>query len=197
MAILERELIRLRNESNKGQYDLQEMLNEQVNNKLQKIFIDLPHHHAECQRNDLFQVRLCQEDELIKNGYPNDSYGVYALKNLEIGTLLVVEQPFASTDNRIIGEEYSQSINSWKTNSKIEFCSNDTLRLLNEIEKQLLIGNTTQTTFEQIQLMQPIRQWLAEHMNEQQESNNTSPDLLEEYEQFSAEKKQWRKSFSK
>jgi len=162
------------------------------------MFIDLSHHHAECQRDDLFEIRLCQQDELIKKGYSNNSYGVYALKDLDIGTLLIVEQPFASIDNRIIGEDYSRSINSWKTsNSKIEFCSNDTLRLLNEIEKQLLIGNTTYKTFDKIQLMQPIRQWLTENINQQQESNDISSDLLENYERILSEKNKWRKSFTK
>jgi hypothetical protein len=198
MAILERELIRLKNESNKGKYDLQEILNEQINNKSQIMFIDLSHHHAECQRHDLFEIRPCQQDELIKKGYPNDSYGVYALKNLEIGTLLIVEQPFASIDNRIIGEDYSQTINFWKTNnSKIEYCSNDTLRLLNEIEKQLLIGNTTYKTFDKIQLIQPIRQWLAENINKQQEYNDISSDVLENYERILSEKNKWRKPFTK
>ncbi len=193
MAILERELIRLREESTRGRYDLQEMFNEQVNQKSHLMFIDLPHHHAECQRNDLFEIRPCHEDELTKNGYLIGSYGVYALKNLDIGTLLVVEQPFASIDNRILGEEYSHSINSWKTNSKIEFCSNDTLRLLNEIEKQLLIGNTTRTTFEKIKFMQPIRQWLlAENIHQQQDMPG---DLLENYEQLLSDRKQWRKTF--
>ncbi|CAF1262277.1 unnamed protein product [Adineta steineri] len=201
MAILERELIRLRDEGTKGRYDIQGMLNKQINNKSHMMFIDLPHHHAECQRNDLFEVRLCQADELIKNGYPNGSHGVYALKNLDVGTLLVVEQPFASIDNRVIGEKYCHSINHWEINSKIEYCSNDTLRLLNEIEKQLLIGNGTWTTFDKIKLMQPIRQWLAENMqedtNQQQENNDLTSNLPENYEKILSEKKQWRKPFSK
>ncbi len=120
------------------------------------------------------------------------------MKNIEPGTLLVVEQPFASIDNRIIGEEYSHSINSWKINTKVEFCSNDTLRLLNEIEKQLLIGNTTQATFDKIKLMQPIRQWLEENIHKQQENSDIlSSDLLESYEQILSEKNKWRKSFAK
>jgi hypothetical protein len=60
MAILERELLRLKDESTKGRYDLQGMLHEQVANKPQLMFIDLPHYHAECIRNDLFEVRPCQ-----------------------------------------------------------------------------------------------------------------------------------------
>ncbi|UJR08118.1 hypothetical protein I4U23_012395 [Adineta vaga] len=201
MAILERELIRLRDENTKGRYDLQGMLQKQMKNKTQLMFIDLPNHHAECHRNDLFEVRLCQTEERTKNGYPNGSYGVYALKNLDVGTLLVVEQPFASIDNRIIGEEYCHTMNYWDENSKIEYCSNETLRLLNEIEKQLLIGNDTWTTFEKMKSMQPIRQWLAENikeeMNKQQENNEISSNLPENYEEILSEKKQWRKPFSK
>jgi hypothetical protein len=60
MAILERELLRLKDESTKGRYDLQGMLHEQVANKPQLMFIDLPHYHAECTRNDLFEVRPCE-----------------------------------------------------------------------------------------------------------------------------------------
>jgi hypothetical protein len=63
MAILERELIRLRDESTKGRYNLQGMLHEQINNKSQMMFIDLPHHHAECHRNDLIEIRLCQVND--------------------------------------------------------------------------------------------------------------------------------------
>ena len=127
---------------------------------------------------------------------------MYALKHLEPGTLLVVEQPFASIDNRVIGEEYCQSINYWKANSKIEYCSNNnSLRLLNEIEKQLLIGSGTWTTFDKIKLIQPIRQWLAEHTNqeihEQKENKRTHSDPLENYEKVLSEKKQWRKPISK
>jgi len=40
------------------------MLREQIaihgNDKPPIIFIDLPHYHAECHRNDLFEVRPCQ-----------------------------------------------------------------------------------------------------------------------------------------
>ena len=73
MAILERELIRLRDESNRGRYDLQGILREQVAfNNVEKsplMFIDLPHHHAECHRNDLFEVRPCtvsDRDSIMK-----------------------------------------------------------------------------------------------------------------------------------
>lgn len=64
MTILERELTRLRDESLKGRYDLQGMLNEQMsiqrNEKPPLMFIDLSHHHAECNRNDLFEIRPCR-----------------------------------------------------------------------------------------------------------------------------------------
>jgi len=63
MAILERELIRLKDEAIQGRYDVQEILHKQINNKLQMMFIDLPHHHAECHRNDLFEVRPCQVND--------------------------------------------------------------------------------------------------------------------------------------
>ncbi len=67
MAILERELMRLRDESTKGRYNLQGLLHEQINNKTQMMFIDLPHHHAECQRNDLIEIRPCQVNQLYFN----------------------------------------------------------------------------------------------------------------------------------
>jgi hypothetical protein len=61
LIILERELARLRDESTKGRYDLQGMLREQIiNDKPSLMFIDLPHYHAECNRNDLFEVRPCR-----------------------------------------------------------------------------------------------------------------------------------------
>lgn len=189
MAILERELIRLKNESTHHRYDLHEMLAEQMNKKPPLMFIDLSHHHAEYQRKDVFEIRPCED-----RGYPKGSRGIFALKDIEMGTLLVVEQPFASVDNRLIGEEYSQSINSWKSpHSKTQYCSNETLRLINEVEKQLLIGNTTTTTFGRIQMMQPIRQWLEENPSEEK----CETDVLEGFEQLLSETKQWKPSSMK
>jgi hypothetical protein len=126
------------------------------------------------------------------------------LKNIEPGTLLVVEQPFASIDNRVIGEQRCHSINFWQINEKnsdIEYCNDDTLRLLNEIEKQLLIGNTSWITFDKLKLIQPIRQWLMErkpsNQIEQEENHNTTSELLDNDETTLLFKKQWRKPFSK
>ncbi|CAF3437680.1 unnamed protein product [Rotaria sp. Silwood1] len=208
ISILERELTRLRDENIKGRYDLQGILSEQVlihkNEKTPLMFIDLSHYHAECNRNDLFEVRPCRPEELIKNGYSKGSFGIYALKNIEPGTLLVVEQPFASIDNRIIGEQRCHSINFWQTNDKnstIEYCNDDTLRLLNEIEKQLLIGNNSWITFDKIKLMQPIRQWLIETKNnnetEREDNNNDTSELLDNDQISVLSKKQWQKPFSK
>jgi hypothetical protein len=141
---------------------------------------------------------------LTKNGYPKGSYGVYALKNIEPGTLLVVEQPFASIDNRVIGEQRCHSINFWQNNdqnSDIEYCNDDTLRLLNEIEKQLLIGNTSWITFDKLKLMQPIRQWLLENKSsietEQEENDSSTSELSDNDETTVLFKKRWRKPFSK
>ena len=64
MAILERELNRLRDEDTRGRYDLQGILREQLAinaaHKLPSTFIDLPHYHAEGHRGDLFEIRPCQ-----------------------------------------------------------------------------------------------------------------------------------------
>ncbi len=125
------------------------------------------------------------------------------MKNIEAGTLLVVEQPFASIDNRVIGEQRCHSINFWQTNDKncdMEYCNDDTLRLLNEIEKQLLIGNTSWITFDKLKLIQPIRQWLSETKNDQKsehEDNDENSELLDNDETTLLFKKQWRKPFSK
>ena len=43
-----------------------------------------------------------------------------ALKDLDAGTLLIVEQPFANIDNRVISEECSHSINYWIFRSQNE-----------------------------------------------------------------------------
>ena len=70
IAILERELTRLRDENTKGRYDLQGMLREQstmhANEKLPLMFIDLPHYHREYHRNDLFEVRPCRVSSCIE-----------------------------------------------------------------------------------------------------------------------------------
>ncbi|CAF1570952.1 unnamed protein product [Adineta ricciae] len=202
LIVLERELNRLRDESLGGKYDIQGMLHEQMAiNKSEKsplVFIDLPHHHAECQRTDLFEIRPCQTDEITKHGYPKGSYGVYALKNLEVGTLLIVEQPFASIDNRIVAGKRCHSINYLRTN-RDEYHDDETLRLLNEVEKQILIGNTSWTTFDKLKMMQPIRHWLNETKNscdiEQEESNDPLDSL--DGETSVALKSQWRKQFLK
>ena len=64
VAILERESQRLQEEITKQRYDICGMLREQTlihtNDKLPLMFIDLPHYHSECQRNDLFQIRPCR-----------------------------------------------------------------------------------------------------------------------------------------
>lgn len=106
-----------------------------------------------------------------------------------------MEQPFASVDNRVIGEEYGQAINYWENGAKTNHCANDVLRLLNEIEKQLLVGNETWTTFEKLKCMQPIRQWLAQHATE--EASDLSPTLPDAYEEILSERKQWTKPFLK
>ena len=64
MTLLENELIRLRQETTKGQYDLQAMLYEQVNNKSQ-MFIDIPHYHAKYRRNDSFKIRPCHVTDFV------------------------------------------------------------------------------------------------------------------------------------
>ncbi|UJR38207.1 hypothetical protein I4U23_030880 [Adineta vaga] len=203
MIILERELNRLRDEKMKVKYDIQGMLREQIaidkQEKSPMMFIDLPHYHAECHRNDLCEIRPCQAEELTKRGYPKGSYGVYALKPIEVGTLLIVEQPFASIDNRIIGEQRCHSINYWQTN-EIEYYNDETLRLLNEVEKQMLIGNNSWMTFDKLKLMQPIRQWLNEMKQncnvEEEEENKDMLDFLED-ETSMVLKKQWQKQFLK
>ena len=110
---------------------------------------------------------LLQTEEISKRKYPAGSYGVFALKSIEPGTLIVVEQPFASVDSRVTGESPCHSINTWQRNGTVEYCHDDALRLINEIEKQLLIGNASWTTFEKLKLMQPIRQWLRETGHEE------------------------------
>ncbi|CAF1930772.1 unnamed protein product [Rotaria magnacalcarata] len=207
ITLLERELARLRDENIKERYDLQGMLGEQIsfhkNEKPSLMFIDLSHYHVECNRNDLFEVRQCLAEEITRNGYPKNSYGIYALKNIEPGTLLVVEQPFASIDNRVIGEQRCHSINFWPKNEKIsiiDYCNDDILRLLNEVEKQLLIGNTSWITFDKIKLMQPIRRWLIEtkhkNVSEKVEDNEIS-DSLGDGQMPSSCKKHWQKQFLK
>ena len=138
---------------------------------------------------------------MTKSGYQSGSYGVYALKDLESGTLLLVEQSFATIDNRVIGKKCDYSINYWQKESKIEYYSNETLRLLNEVEKQLIIGSSTCMKFNKIKFMQPIRQWLKKNidgnLDYEQDDNDIPSDLLEDYEQTFLNKKQWRQPFFK
>jgi hypothetical protein len=99
----------------------------------------------------------------------------------------------------LIGEQHCHSINFWQNNEKnseMKYYHDDTIRLLNEIEKQLLIGNTSWITFDKLKLMQPIRQWLIETKNNQEENDDNS-ELLENDESTSLFKKQWKNPFSK
>ena len=123
------------------------------------------------------------------------------MKSLEAGTLLVVEQPFASVDNRVIGERHSHAISHCRleeNSNAMEYCNDDTLRLLNEVEKQLLIGSSCSTTFDQLKLMQPIRQWLRDGKTDHELEGEQSADLcklLEDDEGSSLLQNQWRKRF--
>lgn len=124
------------------------------------------------------------------------------MKNIEPGTLLVVEPPFASIDNRLYDEKRCHSINFLQPkekNSPVEYYNDDIFRLLNEVEKQLLIGNTIGLTFDKIKLMQPIRRWLVEKKDENlsQQDNNDITDLADCDEMSATIRKQWQQPFSK
>jgi hypothetical protein len=102
----------------------------------------------------------------------------------------------------LISDQRSHSINYCQINEKnpdLDYFNDDTLRLLNEIEKQLLIGNTNSISFDKIKLIQPIRQWLLETNNHQyqQEDNDDILELLDNDQTSLLFKKQWRKQFAK
>ena len=63
MAILERELIRLKGEAVHERYNVQEMLGKQMDKNSAFTFIDLSRHHSECSRTDLVEVRSCPVSE--------------------------------------------------------------------------------------------------------------------------------------
>ena len=109
----------------------------------------------------------------------------------------MVEQPFASVDNRIVDHERCHSVNYWLQNGKVEHCGSDTLRLLNEVEKQLAIGSASWTTFDRIRSMQPIRRWLATNVYGQKEGDIGQDDLLKDYAKILSAKKQWTQAFFK
>ena len=145
LAPLAKDLHRLQED----QYDLPKLLQDQMSSP----FYELGHTHREHRRTDLFEIR----------GSPASSYGAYALQPLLAGTLLLVEASFASVERGMPTERWKQSIHLWQQDgATLQYCSDDVLRLLNEVEKQLLIGNGTRTMFDRIQRMQPIRQWIAE-----------------------------------
>ena len=98
----------------------------------------------------------------------------------------MVEQPFASVDNRTLSESHCHSINFLQRNDKnatIDYYDDEALRLINEMEKQLLIGNARRITFDKLKLIQPIRQWLAE---------NTQQSSAEDLSDASLLRKQWQ-----
>lgn len=138
-----------------------------------------------------------QKQEINDHKYPVGSFAVYALKSIEPGTLIIVEQPFASIDNRVNSQNRFHSINFLKSQDKtsnIEFVQDETLRLINEIEKQLLIGHETWITFDKLRLMQPIRRWIED------KSDEIDFEPIERIQPFENESiiplfyRQWRKS---
>ena len=150
LALLENEILRLKEESTEGRYDLRRFAHDEMDNQTPPMWKDVARFHAEYRREDLFERA-------------HDSPGVYAVKNLEVGTLLIVEQAFASVEIGVRSEQHSHSINYWRNeDSTIEFCSTEALRLLNEVESQLLIGRGSSAAFDRIRSMQPIRRWLTE-----------------------------------
>lgn len=150
LSLLENEILRLKEESTQGRYDLHRFAHDEMNNEMPPMWKDVTRFHAEYKREDLFERT-------------HDFLGVYAVKNLEAGTLLIVEQAFASVDNGVNSEQHSHSINYWRNeDSTMQFCSTEALRLLNEVEKQLLVGRGSSAAFDRIRSMPPIRRWLTE-----------------------------------
>ena len=142
---------------------------------------------------------LTKAEEIVAHKYPPGSYGVFALKNIEPGTLIVVEQPFSSIDDRVNDRLHEYSINYLKRNEKsthIEYVDDRCLRLINEIEKQLLIGNASWITFDKIKLMQPIRQWLSDNKKEPKSDSRKPFDQCEDHSTALLFRKQWQKSIS-
>ncbi|CAF1398139.1 unnamed protein product [Didymodactylos carnosus] len=204
--IIEHELIRLKEEL-KGNYNLENIF-QQSNNLLintnekrqQTSVFYIEHIHAQFQRHDYFEIRPCTQDEIVKNGYDKYSYGVYAKRNIEPGTLLLVEQAFSSVDvyslKYYLDNEISLSLNiietskqqtssssiSWNNDKHVHIYSDQTIRLINEIEKHLLISRTN-STFNKIKLIQPIRKYLQKLKEDSQENEtNDNSTILQEKE---------------
>ncbi|CAF1397802.1 unnamed protein product, partial [Didymodactylos carnosus] len=102
--VIEHELIRLKGEIT-GNYYLENIfeqfcnLSTNTNEKRQQTSLFyIEHIHAQFQRHGYFEIRPCAPDEIVKNGYDKYSYGVYAKRNIEPGTLLLVEQAFSLVD---------------------------------------------------------------------------------------------------
>ena len=60
---------------------LREQIAIQANDKPPLMFIDLPHYHAECNRNDLFEVRPCQVCNKYKYEFFVIRFYFYSQKN--------------------------------------------------------------------------------------------------------------------
>ncbi|CAF1318676.1 unnamed protein product [Didymodactylos carnosus] len=82
----------------------------------------IEHIHAQFQRHDYFESRPCAPDEIVKNGYDKYSYGVYVKRNIEPGTLLLVEQAFSLVDvyslKYYLDNEIQLSLNLIETNKQ-------------------------------------------------------------------------------
>jgi hypothetical protein len=108
------------------------------------------------------------------------------LKNLEAGTLLIVEQPFASIDQRLNRDKtnYSMSFHGEEQNpASTTFYNEERFRLINEVEKQLLLGKTNSMTFNRLKDMQPIRQWIEDVSSSIKHQIPNQSSLLNEQDQ--------------
>lgn len=112
--------------------------------------------------------------------------------------MLLAERAFANIDTRIESEKFHHSTYFWRDDEfEVNYCTNEALRLLNEVEKKLMLSNNLRTTFNRIKLVQPIRQWLEASDTLKIVDGRPLVDFPDSYHDTVTGRKLWRKSLAR
>lgn len=179
--IIDVDIPRLQTEAN-GQYKMTEFLNDQ--NKRTDEF------SAEFELPNAFEFRLCSKE-------PNKGFGLFALRSLTPGTLLLVERPFAFAhlktnedlvNDRLhvmhfaIGRKRDSRINAEGTVSTGKYFRQTSLELLRILETRILVD--PKYSMEKLSHLMPLRQQIQRQNLDDEENFQLLPYklILELYE---------------
>ncbi|CAF1112033.1 unnamed protein product [Didymodactylos carnosus] len=176
------DLPRLKQEMN-GQYDMIDMLQKHdvKKNKNKNWNGEFEELHAQYEKKDVYEFRQCDKNS---SDTVDKGYGVYALCDLEIGTLLFVEEAFVysveqSTEMLLAEQRYvtlglsQQTIQS--TGGKVY--TQSTSNLLHQIEKRLILEKTN-VLDKYLSDLNPIRQYKEKMLKKVEDDDDKQQQFL-------------------